>query len=300
MNRFLFTPVPPHPLAVLRIGASALALLQVWLLWPYLLQLYGNFGFVPWALTEAGNDRWMPSIPKLCLALQPYGVTSAACVHGVFSVYALGLLGLALGWRTRLSAAVAWLAHAMTVNTGYFSIYGLDTMIQICLFYCVWMPTGAVWSLDAWRLRRPAVSTAAAGLALRVLQVHLCLIYLNAGVAKMRSVQWWNGEAIWRTLMEPQFSVVDVSWLSQVPGLAMLLCYFVLLVEVGYPLFIWPRRTRALWVAATLALHLGIGLFMGLWLFALIMMLLTFSAFGFALLPERGREREAAPALAGP
>jgi hypothetical protein len=290
--RLLFTPAAPHPLALLRLGVSALGLVQVWILWPYLLQLYGNFGFIQWALSEAGNERWMPSIGKLCLLLQPLGASSASCVYGVFAVYAVGLAGLALGWKTRLWAMLAWVAHSLTLNTGYLSVYGVDTMIQICLFYCVWMPVGAAWSLDQRLGRRPAAPTAAARLSLRVLQVHLCLIYLNAGTAKMHSIQWWNGEAIWRTLMDPQFAVVDVSWLPRMPVVAMLLCWGVLLVESGYPLFIWPRRTRRLWVAATIGLHLGIGLFMGLWLFAAIMILMTVSAFGFSHAAAAGNPEE--------
>jgi hypothetical protein len=295
---FLFTPAAPHPLALLRLGVSALGLVQVWILWPYLLQLYGNFGFVQWALTEAGNESWMPSIGKLCLLLQPSGITSSACVHGVFGIYAVGLAGLALGWKTRFWAVLAWLAHALTLNTGYFSVYGVDTMIQICLFYCVWMPVGAAWSLDSRLRRRPAVPTAAARLALRVLQIHLCLIYLDAGTAKMQSRQWWNGDAIWRALMEPQFAVIDISWLPRVPVAAMLLCWGVLLIETGYPFFIWPRRTRRLWVAATVGLHLGIGFFMGLWLFAWIMILMTVSAFGFS--PAAGRDQGAVAAAGEP
>lgn len=279
---FLFTPAEPSPLALLRLGVSVLALVQVWILWPYLLQLYGNFGLVQWALTEAANESWMPSIGKLCLLLQPYGVTSSACVHGVFAVYVLGLAGLALGWKTRVWAVIAWLAHALTMNTGFFSVYGADTMIQICLFYCVCMPVGAAWSLDQWLLRRPVVPTAGTRLALRVLQLHLCLIYLDAGTAKMRSIEWWSGEAIWRALVQPQFAVFDFTWLARVPVLAMIVCWCVLLIETGYPFLIWPQRTRPLWVAATIGLHLGIGLFMGLWLFASIMIIMTVSAFGFS------------------
>jgi hypothetical protein len=302
-DRFLFRPAAPHPLALFRLGVTALALVQVWILWPYVLQLYGNFGFVQWALTEAGTESWMPSIGKLCLLLQPYGVSSSACVHGVFAVYAVGLAGLALGWKARFWAVIAWLAHSLTINTGYFSVYGVDTMIQICLFYCVWMPVGAAWSLDQWLLRRPAAPAVGARLALRVLQIHLCLIYLDAGVAKMRSIQWWNGDAIWRVLMQPQFAVVDVSWLPRVPLVAMIVCWSVLLIETGYPILIWPRRTRRLWVVATLGLHLGIGFFMGLWLFALIMIIMTVSAFGFSPAPpekdaeQAGGEAEEEDAL---
>ncbi|HEX2571122.1 MAG TPA: HTTM domain-containing protein [Polyangia bacterium] len=261
------------------------------MIWPSLLQLYGNFGFVQWAISEVGADTWLPSIGKLCLLLQPFRISSTACVHGVFAVYALSLVGLGLGWRTRPFAVAAWLTHTLTVNSGYISLYGVDTMIHICLFYCMWMPVSAAYSLDQWLRRRSASATVGASLGLRTLQLHLCIIYLNTGLAKMRGAQWWNGEAIWRALMQPQFAVFDCSFLARVPIVAMLACWIVMLIEVGYPFLIWPRRIRPVWVAATIALHLGIGVMMGLWMFSSMMILMTFSAFGFALLVKPHAER---------
>jgi hypothetical protein len=284
-RRFALAPAAPHPLGLFRIAVSLFALVQLGLLWPYLHQLYGNFGFVQWVILEASPETWVPSIGKLCLALQPYGVSAAACVKGVFGVYALSLVGLALGWKTRAFAMVAWLSHALTINSGYLSLYGVDTMIHICLFYFAWMPVGAAFSIDQWLRRRPAAATVGARIALRTLQTHLCIIYLNAGTAKMQGPQWWNGEAIWRALMNPEFfGAFDFSWLARFPLVAMLLGWSTLLIEVGYAFFIWPRRLRPWWVAATVGLHLGIGVTMGLWMFSVMMILMTVSAFGLPMM----------------
>jgi hypothetical protein len=61
-----------------------------------------------------------------------------------------------------------------------------------------------------------------------------------------------------------------------------------MLIELGYPVFIWPRRTRPVWVAATAALHLGIGVLMGLWLFSAVMIVMTVAAFGLPWLVGTG------------
>jgi hypothetical protein len=53
----------------------------------------------------------------------------------------------------------------------------------------------------------------------------------------------------------------------------------VCLLETGYPLFIWMRQTRAYWLFAIIAMHLGIGLAMGLDLFAFVMITLNLAAF---------------------
>jgi hypothetical protein len=282
--RFIAQPAQPHPLAFFRVAVSLIGLVQVLIITPYLLQLYGNFGFIQWALIEASSDTWLPSLGKLCLFLYPFGISSSVCVYGVFALYGLSLGGLLVGWQTHLMAGLAWILHGLTVNSGFFSLYGVDTMLHICLFYTVWMPVGKSFSIDQFYRKQPVSPSFMANLSLRVLQAHLCIIYLDAGLSKMQGIQWWNGEAIWRAMMQPQFSVFDVSWLANWPWLAMVICWGTLLIEFGYPFLIWHPKTRPFWVAATLMLHLGIGLFMGLWLFALIMMVLTFTAFGHQLM----------------
>lgn len=284
LRRFALAPADPRPLGLFRIAVSAFALCQLWLLWPYLHQLYGNFGFVQWVILETSPETWLPSIGKLCLLLQPYGVSSAGCVSGVFGAYALALVGLALGWKTRAFAVASWLLHLLTINSGYLSLYGVDTMVHICLFYLMWMPAGAAFSLDQRQRRTPPAATPAARLTLRLLQLHLCVIYFNAGTAKAGGEQWWNGEAIWRALMNPEFGVLDFSWLAHVPVVPLLLGWTTMAVEVGYPLLIWPRRLRPWWVAATAGLHLGIGATMGLWMFSIVMILMTVCAFAVPMM----------------
>jgi hypothetical protein len=284
LRGFVFGVADPYPLGFLRIAVSVVAAVQVVILWPSLLQLYGNFGFVQWAILEAASDTWLPSIGKLCRLIQPFGVSANACVHGVFLAYLIALIFLLVGWRTRFFAVAAWLLHGLTVNSGYISLYGVDTFLHISLFYCIWMPVGASLSLDQHLSGRPPQPSFLANLSLRTLQLHLCIIYFDSGFAKLMGEQWRNGEAIWRVLMDPQFAAIDFSWLAQMPILAKLACWSVLLIEVGYPVFIWPARTRPFWVVATLFLHLGIGAFMGLWMFSIMMMVLTTTAFGIELL----------------
>jgi hypothetical protein len=202
------------------------------------------------------------------------------CVQGVFAIYALSLLGLLVGLKTGLFAIFAWLTHTLTVNSGYISLYGVDTMIHICLFYCVWMPVGCRFSIDRMSSRTVGSGQFCIGLSIRTLQLHLCIIYLNSGLAKAIGQQWWTGEALWRALMQPQFARFDFSWLSSFPLLPQLACWAVVIIEVGYSLFIWPIRTRPVWLLATIALHLGIIVSMGLFMFSIMMIVMNLSAFG--------------------
>ena len=273
-------PVSPAVLGFFRITISLLALAQLIILWPHLLQLYGNYGFIQWAIIETETDTWLPSIGKVCLLLQDLHITSSGCVYLIFSLYGICLLVLLIGWKTRLFAILAWLLHSITVNSGYISLYGLDTMLHICFFYFIWMPIGANYSID--EKLNPSINKPSflAALGIRTLQIHLCIIYLNTSIAKMSSIQWWNGEGIWRALMQPQFSQFDYSWLAQYPWVAVFLCWFTLLIEGGYVVFMWLKPTRKFWLLSIISLHLGIAFFMGLWLFGVIMIIMNIAAFG--------------------
>ena len=69
-----------------------------------------------------------------------------------------------------------------------------------------------------------------------------------------------------------------------------------LVVEIGYAFFIWPRRTRKVWCIATIGLHLGMALFMGLVFFSSVMILLTGCLFLIPeKIPEDIQEQPAAP-----
>ena len=57
----------------------------------------------------------------------------------------------------------------------------------------------------------------------------------------------------------------------------------VCLIEVGYPVFIWMKKTRFLWLVCILAMHAAIGLTMGMYLFALVMIVLNLAAFGVGI-----------------
>ncbi len=213
--------------------------------------------------------------------MEPLGISPEICVYIVFSVYGVSLIGFILGIGTRLCAVLVWLCHLSTVNSWFTSIYGLDTMLQICFFYAIWMPVGKSMTIFHFFGMKKMEPSIIANLSLRTLQLHLCLIYLNTAVAKMQGLQWWNGEAIWRALMQPQFSTFAYDWLANWPIIPMTMGWSVLLIEFGYPFLIWPLKTRKIWLVGIILLHSGIAIFMGLPLFSLTMIIMNLAAFGW-------------------
>ena len=294
-----FRPVSARPLAGLRVGLPLLLLFHLVWLSNDILSLHGSRGIIPWELTDLLRDPWVPGLPILAKAFLPVGIGEHTAIILLLSGYAGSLLSLALGLHNRLSAFLAWGLHLSLVTSGFASYYGVDQLANTFLFYLFVFPSGRAWTFAS----RPASSrregTIPVG-CLRVMQVHLCVIYLAAGLDKAMGSQWWSGEAIWQTVSQPVFSTFDLSWLARHSWIPMFAGWGTLVVEIGYAFLIWPRRTRKVWCIATIGLHLGTCLFMGLVFFASVMILLTSCLFLIAeevidraVVPRRGPVRAA-------
>jgi len=188
--------------------------------------------------------------------------------------------GLLLGLASRSSAILAWFLHLCAAESGGFVSYGMDNFMTIGLFYLMLSPLPDRYSLD-WRLRKTrSRDPQILGFWRRVLQLHLCVIYFFSGLTKCLGSGWWNGSNVWRALIRPPFNVIDpetlVRWKYFFPFAGIFVC----LLEIGYPFFIWHTKTRRIWLIGICAMHVGIGLALGMYLFAFIMIVLNVAAFG--------------------
>ena len=281
-----FRPVSARPLAGLRVGLPLLLLFHLIWLSNDILSLHGSRGIIPWELTDLLRDPWVPGLPTLAKVFLPVGINAHTAIILLLSVYAGSLLSLALGLHARLSAFLAWGLHLSLVTSGFASFYGVDQLATTFLFYLFVFPSGRAWTF----VSRRREETMPVG-CLRVMQVHLCVIYLAAGLFKAMGREWWNGEAIWQAVSQPAFSTFDLSSLARHSWISMFASWGTLVVEIGYAFLIWPCRTRKVWCLATIGLHLAVGLLMGLVFFSSLMILLTSCLF---LIPEEAFERAAA------
>jgi hypothetical protein len=202
--------------------------------------------------------------------------------------------GLFVGLASRMSAILAWFLHLCAAKSGGFVSYGVDNFMTIGLFYLMLSPLPDRYSLD-WRLRGLRLKDPQLlGFWRRVLQLHLCIIYFFSGLTKSLGSGWWNGSSVWRALIRPPFNIIDpeilVRWKYLFPVAGILIC----LLEVTYPFFIWSSQTRKIWLIGICIMHLGIGLMMGMYLFALIMIVLNMAAFGPGIIRLGGQANQLA------
>ncbi len=284
-----------RPLAFLRIATGVVVLLELLTLWPSIQDIYGSHGYIEWVISQ--NLFSLPQLPTMAgifAWLNPEVVTADAVLYGTLGVYIASLIGMVLGYRANVMAFIAWALHLVINNSANMYGYGVESFIHISLFYLIFMPTTAHWAIRRPDSQRAENAGRYAGLWLTILRIHLCIVYLNAGVAKFLGQDWISGEAIWRTLAQPTYAQFDMFWIAYVPWLSVIATWSVLLLETAYPVFIWFPAIRRYWLAATISMHLGIGLLMGLHAFAGIMIVLNITAFGWpylAIIYTRSREK---------
>lgn len=266
---FLFAPMVPLPLIVLRIGVCVVLLLQAAYLTYFLGDLYGSSALL--GLRQVANVGL--NVGSWIFLFSQMGIAEATALNVLSLLYLTSLIALLIGKRAQLCALGAWFFHLILMDD-QITVYGTDFLAHAALFFLIWMPSGEV--VESWRAR----------LSLRVFQIYLCMVYLACGIEKMAGTQWWDGEAIWRSTMLPSLAQWDMSWTAAYPWVPKLAGWGTLIIETGYAVFIWPRATRYVWVALTVLLHAGIAMFLGLWLFSLLMIVFTVSV--FAIPAERG------------
>ena len=139
-------------------------------------------------------------------------------------------------------------------------------------------PSGDAYSLDRWLRRgraggRTADASIGSNIAIRLIQLHLCIIYLFGGIGKMRGELWWDGSAFWFAIANLEYQSLDVTWLVRFPWLIALLTHVTVFWETFYWALVWNRLTRPLAVLMAMCVHGGIALCLGMPTFGLAMMI---------------------------
>lgn len=281
-SQFFTAPISTVPLGILRIALGLFGLLQAVLWYPDWSSFLGQEGYVQWEISQAFNHGWHVHIADAFGVFAPLGISETAFVEAFFWVYVIALTGLTLGWHTRVWGVLTWSCHYIMMSSLPTFVYGVDIFYHIGLFYLMVMPVNKAFSLDIRQGRADSTPDWATTLSIRVLQLHMCLIYLSAGFEKMMYANWWEGNVLWRSIVQPDFRQQNMEWLAWYPFIPMVLSWFTMVIETFYFIGMWVKKLRVFWLFGIIGLHVGIGLFIGLYLFSLVSVCLSLGAFGFA------------------
>jgi hypothetical protein len=333
-NRFWFQPSDPAPLGLVRLGAGLVAFYLVLTYTPDLETFFGANGLVSREMLSAldlessGADRLsvahqiresMPRYYRFSYLdyLDSPGLLKAGHWAGlaVLAMFAAGLF-------TRVTSVLALVVVLSYIHRGPVLTAQVEPVLAFMLFYLCFGPAGAAWSLDRWlalRRGRPASSatnygpkgaasdptaprfSSAATISLRLIQVHLALLYVMMAVGKLSSDVWWSGSALWWLIAKTESRLVDFTWLHRFPLVVDALTNAVVVYQFSFPVLVWNRLARPLVLGLGVVVWGLLALIAGLVPFALMMLVASLAFVPGetlrAVLPDcRGARRPSAAA----
>lgn len=272
-NRFWFAPRDPHTLSLIRILAGAM-LFYTHLVWSKDL------------LAFLGPNSWIPNEAALTLQEGTYAwshlwyIESPAILWMQHILVLLVMAMLTIGLFSRVTSVLACLLTISYCHRLEGALFGLDQVNAMLALYLMIGPSGAVYSVDRWIKRRKAAqplpapaATTSGNIAIRLIQVHLCIIYLFGGISKMRGEMWWDGTAVWYAVSNLEYQSLDMTWMVRFPWLIASLSHITVFWETFYCFLVWPRATRPIVLGIAVAVHGGIALFLGMITFGTAMII---------------------------
>lgn len=282
-NRFWFTPAFPHTLGVLRIATGAMLF--------YMHMVWGSD-----LLSFLGPDAWLTGDVIRLIHQGDYTwsylnyIDSPPLLWAHHALMLMVALCFAVGFGTRITAPLAWFLNLMYCHRLTGHLFGLDQVMMLLLMYLMLAPCGSVYSVDAWLQRKrkragkspswwlpDATPSSATQVATRLMQLHLCVIYLFGGISKLRGEMWWDGSALWYALVNWEYQSIDAVWLGHYPTLLGALAHITIFWETFYCATVWPRFSRPWTLALAIAVHGGIAIGLGMITFGLMMIVVNLS-----------------------
>ncbi|NBW96329.1 MAG: hypothetical protein EBR28_06280, partial [Planctomycetia bacterium] len=254
----------PRSLAAFRIAIGSVVLADALLRGRDASLMLAPDGMFPLAaLRDFFGDHWAWSLAFLVDATW-WGV-AVLVLEGVAGA------GLAVGLCTRPATIAAWVAVVSIVRRTAPATNAGDEWLCCLLFWAMFLPLGAVWSVDAVRSRTAACAgvVSPAGIAL-VLQ--MAAVYLGAGLAKLNPT-WLAGDAVARALSWHDHGTALGQAFSLHPLACRLLTWGVVALELAGPCLLVASGRPTLrggLVAVFLAFHAAAAVLMSLGLFAYV------------------------------
>jgi hypothetical protein len=272
-NRFWFQPIGRVPLDLLRIVSGAIALILLATLLPDLAFYFGPNGLLPVSAVNQleGTLRGVSYLdhftsPTELLLLQIGGMV-------VVAMFTLGLF-------TPITSVASLVVMLSTVHRAPMLTSLVEPVVTMVMFYYCLGPGGPIaWVVSKINNRPIERVSSWATVALRLVQVHVCLLYATMGLSKLMSDAWWNGTGVWWLMARPESRLIDLTGLAawNIGGtpfglyLINLWTHAIVVFELAFPLLVWNRLVRPLLLGWSLVHWAGIAILLGQPLLALTM-----------------------------
>ncbi|WP_324756324.1 HTTM domain-containing protein [Haloarcula sp. GH36] len=218
----------------------------------------------------------------------------------LFALQGIVALAFLVGYRTRLATLLTWLLWLSLHARFPMALNGGDTLLRLTLFWSLFVPLGARFSVDA--LHREAPPTRVASLGTAALLGQVVFMYGTNATLKHMGTVWAAGDGLTYTLRLGHFTTVFGEFLGTIPLVTTVLGYTVFVLWTLSPgLLLLTGWKRTLLASLFVSMHVGMALSMHLGLFpaVVVTVLLLFlpTPVWDRLLPPERIERLRRPAL---
>jgi len=286
-NRFWFLPSDPLTLCVIRVLAGLIAFYSVATFTPDLIFLFGPDGLLSIESVGRMQDQQYFSFSYFWLFDSPGALWAAHWIGlSVLAMFTLGLF-------TRITSVLSLIVALAYFHRGFVVTSEMEPVLAFVLFYLCLGPAGEYFSLDRLLLKRRASATPAqatsrrlsgahwsATVAVRLIQVHLALVYFMMVLGQLNEDTWWDGTAVWWLAGRQDSALISIASLASAPYLVNLWTLGFVIFEIAFGVLAWNRLLAPLMVGISALSWLSIGLVTGMLPFAAIMFVA-----GLAFLP---------------
>ena len=232
-----------------------------------------------WAQVRVDTDLW----PDFLNGLFGYGQAPWVFELQYLVLIVLSVL-MVLGYRARVVVPLVLIGYIGLTRANPFISDGGVHLFRIALLYLCFADTSRRWSLDARRRakrrgkpKQPLVPEWLPNLlhnaAVVLLAYQMIVIYIASSMYKIQGNLWYEGVAVYYVFQLEEYAawpeITDI--LSPMSLLIGILTYATIYIQLFFPFLLLNRWTRRMALIAVTGMHLGIGLFMGLMHFSLIM-----------------------------
>lgn len=209
-------------------------------------------------------------LPRRALALDYGTVYSIHTLSGeawfqalLFLVAGGFALLLLLGYHTRIATVVSWLLLLSLQARNPMVLHSGDHLLGLLLFWGMFLPLGARWSIDAARVDRDredgrSTVTSIASLAL-LMQV--LVVYITNAIFKRRGEPWVTGDALAMVYQADHYTIFLGNVLASYPGvLEWLTAAWTALLLLSPLLLVLSGARRAVITTLFIGAHFGMAL----------------------------------------
>ena len=255
-DKFFFSLRPSLAMGVVRIGIALIFGLWLAVAFNSADTWYGGNGD---AIVSVDLAR--QSLPNAwCVSLLTYSEPSPRLLHIFFSVGFIGCLTLLAGWHSRISAMICLVILQSLMHRNPFIISAADELMSQMLFYVLLSNAGRSLSIDGKNMRArlgDAFSEDGSVWAQRLMQIQICIIYLQTFWFKVMQADWQQGDVLYAVLRTRELTNFPVpGFISGSEEICRILTWAALGIELIVPILIWWAPARRIMMLMAMLFHL--------------------------------------------